>query len=327
MSTSHLLAPLQIGPVTIANRLVMGPLAGYSCAPLRGITARIGAPGYCVTEMISAKDLIHRKVRPRRYLDRHPAESVVAYQLAGNDCDEIAKATAIVTEEGADIVDLNCGCPVRKIRGRGTGSKLLADPEKLHQFVLAMKQNTDCAVTVKIRIGEPVHDSDDLAVVQAIESAGADLITVHGRHWSERYDVASRNHAIARIKQHATVPVFANGDAKCPESVQNIVEETACDGVMVARAGVGDPWLFTRIKQQLQGDTIETTRLDVIGDTLIEHLNGLCDYEGDKLAVLQSRKLAKYYARTLPNRSEFVEAVQSIDSKDKVIELIKKTFQ
>lgn len=327
MSTHLLLTPLQIGPLTIPNRLVLGPLAGYSCAPLRGITARIGEPGFCVTEMTSAKDLIHRKVRPRRYLDRHPDESIVSYQLSGNDCDEIARATAIVAEEGADIVDLNCGCPVRKIRGRGTGSKLLADPEKLHHFVLAMKNNTDSAVSVKIRIGEPLYDSDDKAVVEAIESAGADLITVHGRHWSERYDVASRNDAIAKIKQFTSLPVFANGDAKCPESVDKILAETGCDGVMVARAGVGDPWLFRRIKQHLQGHAIESTPLAVIGETLIEHLNGLSEYEGDKLAVLQSRKLAKYYARTLPNKTQFVEAVQSIDSKDKVIEFIRQTFQ
>ncbi len=317
-----LFTPLTLGPLTLRNRLVQGPLAGYSCAPFRVITERIGAPGFCSTEMISAKDLVHRKDKPKRYCWRDPQEHCVSYQLAANDCDLLARATAIVTEAGADIVDLNCGCPVKKIRGKGTGSKLLHDPELLYQLVKVMKANTDAAVSVKIRVGEPVFDSNDIEVAKAVESAGAHLLSIHGRHWTERYDVACRQSAIAKIVKSVAIPVFANGDARDPESVETLLQTTRCAGVMIARASVGDPWLFQRIRAASQNKTLPFPTVAQISAVFIEHIQRLLALENEKLAILQARKLAKYYSKYFPNRTQFVTRAQEVTSYEAILDCI-----
>lgn len=309
-----LLQPISLGPITLPNRIVQGPLAGYSCAPFRAITARIGEPGYCTTEMISAADLFHRNPKPHRYIWRDPEEQIVSYQLAGNKPEYLADAARIMHEAGADMIDLNCGCPVKKIRSKKSGSKLLQDPEHLYTLVRALREAFPGALSVKIRVGEPKHDSDDLAVAQAAVAGGADLLIVHGRHWTERYDVDCRYAPIAKLVQAVDIPVFANGDVDSPESALHALEQSQAAGLMIARASVGDPWLFQRIAHHLAGQPFTEPSRAEIGMTLLEHIQRLMALENEKLAILQSRKLAKYYARTLENRSEFVINMQQANT-------------
>lgn len=314
-------SPIQIGSVQLPHRLIQGPLAGYSCAPFRVITNRYGEPAFCSTEMISSKDLVCRNPNPTRFLWRDPSESILSYQLSGNDPQVLAHACEIVSRAGADIIDLNCGCPVKKIRSKSIGSKLLAQPEMIYDAVRAMKAHTDAAITVKMRVGEPKHDSDDRAVAQAAQAAGADALTVHGRHWTERYDVPCRLSAIRQVVEAVSIPVFANGDVEDTQSLIQTVQATNCAGVMIARASVGEPWLFKRIRAELQGISFQEPTIETRAKVFLEHIQGLATLENEKLAVLQSRKLAKYYSRYWPDRKAFVLQVQQATQLQTVIDL------
>lgn len=314
INARRLFTPLTLGSVTLPNRLVQGPLAGYSCAPFRVMTARYGQAGFSTTEMISAHDLAHASHTKHRYLWRDPEESLVCYQLSGQSPEFLARAVEKVNDAGADLIDLNCGCPVNKIRSKSCGSKLLATPEKIYALVKSIKENTDAAVSCKIRVGEPLYDSDDLAVAQAIESAGADFMIVHGRHWTERYDVPARFEPIARLKAAVTIPVFANGDVNSAEMAEKIMAITGCDGLMIARAGAGNPWLFAQIRAEVLGEPYTPPDRQTILQTFLEHVHRLSALQNEKLAVLQSRKLAKYYFKPFPDAAELTLAIQSLDT-------------
>lgn len=309
-----LINPITLPKLTLANNLIQAPLAGYSCAPFRVLTTRYGNPGFCTTEMISATDLVHRKHKPKRYLWRDPEEKKLCYQLSGSDPDILQRAVEIVAKHGADIIDLNCGCPVNKIRSKNSGSKLLVFPEKIHALVRAMKSNTDATVSIKIRVANQLVDHDDFAVVDAAQSAGVDFITVHGRNWCERYDVACHHESIAAIVRYARVPIIANGDVDDVASFKKIISETGCAGVMIARASVGRPWLFQEIIKASNNEPFVAPSFSEIAAIFLEHIERLMDLENEKLAVLQARKFAKYYARELPHRTEFVTAIQKATS-------------
>lgn len=313
--------PIQLGKLKLASNLVQGPLAGYSCAAFRTLIWEYSHPGFCTTEMISAHDLVHRKNKPQRYLYKDPTEKILSYQLSGNNPEHLAKATEIVNKAGADIIDLNCGCPVNKIRRKNCGSKLLTNPEQLFTLVSAIKQNTNAAVSIKIRVSTPINDHDDKEVVDAAIRAGVDFITVHGRHWTQRYDVPSQIEAIAHIVKLSTVPVFANGDVENHESLNQLFEKTHCAGVMIARASVGRPWLFS----QLTSSTA-TPSLPEIGHIFITHIERIKQLENDKLAVLQARKLAKYYGQHIMQCTEFVNEIQQAESLLQVIAIVRQYF-
>lgn len=306
-----LFTPLKVGPVTLPNRLVQGPLAGYSSAPFRVLATRYGDPGFTTTEMISASDLIQRRPYPKRFLWRDIDEKIVSYQLSGHKITALAAAAQIVSEWGADIIDLNCGCPVKKMRSKHAGSKLLREPDLIYQLVDAMKHNSQAAISIKIRIGEPLFDSDDIAVAHAAEAAGADFITVHGRHWTERYDVPCRFDAIARITQAVNIPVFANGDIDNAEAAAAMLQATGASGIMIARASVGNPWLFQAIRAAAFNEPFTAPTLDLRKAVFREHVERLIALENEATAILQSRKLAKYYTRHWPNSEIIVQAIQA----------------
>ncbi len=291
--------------------LIQGPLAGVSCAPFRVLAETWGQPAFCVTEMLSAHHLVHASKVARRFSFKDPSEGKVCFQLSGTNPGDLAWATEQVMRWGADSIDLNCGCPVAKIRKKGAGSKLLEDSHHLAILVKAMKAVSRVPISIKIRVdNESVRYSVEAA--QAAQDAGVDHITVHGRHWTDSYDTPCRQDQIAEIVAALTIPVIANGDATDAESVKRLLDHTGCAGVMISRAGVGQPWIFAKISAELAGDIYVPPSLVTIGDLFLQHVRGLIDLEGEPIAVLQSRKLIKYYARPLANRSVLLEQVNQV---------------
>ncbi len=318
--------PLQLGTLQLHSNLIQGPLAGYSCAPFRVIAQKYGDPAFCVTEMISAKDIMHRDPKPKRYLGKDPQEGLLCYQLSGNDPEYLGRAAALVSEHGADLIDLNCGCPVGKIRAKHAGSKLLTKPETIYALVKAIKANTAATVSIKIRVAGDAADHNDAAVIDAAEQAGVDFITVHGRHWTERYDVPCRYNAIADIVSYARVPIIANGDVQDYPSLKRIFETTQCAGVMIARASVGKPWLFQQLYAAENNLPFSEPTTNQIGNILREHLRLLIELEKERTTVLQSRKFAKYYSHCLTNPLEFVIAMQKVNTELDFLRLIDRFF-
>jgi tRNA-dihydrouridine synthase B len=300
-----LIKPLTLGNTTFPVNLIQGPLAGISCAPFRSLTWRYSRPAFSCTEMISCKTIIHQPLQAKqRYISKDPGEGPVCFQLSGTDPDELAEAVKRVTAHGADLIDLNCGCPVKKIRSRGAGSKLLTNPTTLYQLIRAMKENTHVPVSIKIR----VDDGDEKfnhEVATVVSDAGADFLIVHGRHWTEHYETPCRYDAIAYFVQAMKIPVIGNGDIACVESLQRMLA-TGCAGVMIGRAGVGQPWLIGRLMAALQQLPFQLPENSEIRLVLLEHVESLATLlGGEKFAILQARKFAKYYARHLSARAEF----------------------
>jgi len=304
-----LIKALTLGNRTFPVNIIQGPLAGISNAPFRVLTSRYSQPAFTCTEMISCKTIIHQ---PDMFKDRFgyidPEEGPVCFQLSTNNAHELSEAVKRVTDAGAALIDLNCGCPVKKIRSKGAGSSLLSKPSELYQLVHAMRQSTHLPVSVKIRVQEENEE-----VAAAISDAGADVLVVHGRHWTQHYETPCRHDAIQYFVERMAIPVIGNGDISCVESLRKMFA-TGCAGVMIGRAGVGQPWLIAKLMAEMRGEVFVMPDNQAIYTALLEHISRLAVLlKSEKFAILQARKFAKYYARHLTDRPAFAEAVNACD--------------
>lgn len=281
----------------LANRLIQGPLAGFSCAPFRELFYQYIPPAYCTTEMISAHDVLHKHQLNSRYLYRSPLEKTLCYQIAGNDPGTMAEAASYLASLGANLIDINCGCPKTKIRKKGAGSALLNEPQQLLKIVYRVRKTLNIPLTVKLRIQGNGNDSD---LARAIEQAGADALIVHGRRWNDDYSVDCDFAQIAAIKRAVTIPVIANGDISNEASLINALTNSGCDAYMIARAGTGKPWLY----QNLLDETVVHPDTDTIKIIFMQHLHNLAKLENDYKAVLQSRALLRYYFKAQLSQPE-----------------------
>jgi tRNA-dihydrouridine synthase B len=305
-----LIAPLTLGKLSFPINIIQGPLAGVSCAPFRKLTWRYSQPAFSCTEMISCKTLIYQsKFSHKRFLQKDPEEGPVCFQLSGNDPAELAEATKVITDYGADLIDLNCGCPVKKIRSKGAGSQLLMNTTTLYQLIRAMKDNTSVPVSIKIRVDGNSTDRFNQEVANVVNDAGADFLIVHGRHWTEHYETSCHYADIEFFVNELKIPVIGNGDISSIESLKKMLE-TKCAGVMLARAGVGQPWLIRQLMTELEGKAFIIPADKEIGELFFEHISDLAELlESEKFAILQSRKFAKYYVRNFPQKDKFCSLV------------------
>jgi tRNA-dihydrouridine synthase B len=301
-------------------------LAGVSCAPFRLLTWRYSKPAFSCTEMISCKTLIHQpKLAQQRLIAKDPQEGPVCFQLSANNVKELAEATKIATDYGADLIDLNCGCPVKKIRSKGAGSSLLTNTTKLYQLISAMKQNTHLPVSIKIRV-EGGAEKFNNEISQVVSEAGADFLIVHGRHWTEHYETPCRYEEIQFFVEQLKIPVIGNGDIADVDSLKRMFA-TGCAGVMIARAGVGQPWLIRKLIAGMQQAEFISPSPQKIGSIFIEHAQRLAVLlNSEKFAILQARKIAKYYARSLLNRAEFCAAINTCENLREFDEIIHAFF-
>lgn len=287
----------EIGSLRLPHRLIQGPLAGYSCAPFCQGFSAYRKPAYCVTEMISAHDVIHKHQISSRYLFKSPEEGLLCYQLSGYRPDEISQAACIIENLGADLIDINCGCPQPKIRKKGAGSALLEKPETISKIIQDLKHKISIPLTIKIRIQE---QSKDTELALAIQEAGADGLIVHGRTYLDDYDKPCNYKAIAHIKSLLTIPVIANGDIADKNSLMHAYNETACDAYMISRAGCGKPWLYEELLEEKYLGSLKNRWI-----AFKQHILELKKLEGEFKTLLQSRSLMKYYFRDVLNVEEF----------------------
>lgn len=282
--------PLQIGSLTIANRLIQGPLAGFSCAPYRRLFYHFTPPAYCVSEMLSAHDVVQRHHAMSRYLYRAKEETLLCYQISGSDPGLMAEAAAKLESLSANIIDINCGCPKAKIRKKGAGSALLEQPQLLQTIIRTVKANISCPLTLKIRLQ---GNEADLALAQMAAETGVDALIIHGRRWVDDYDKPCDLKQIARIKSLTQLPVIANGDISDYATLLKCAEDTGCDAYMISRAATGKPWLY----QELLTDNPVNINASALQQLFMDHLQGLMNLENEHQAVLQSKSLVRYYFR------------------------------
>ena len=244
--------PLKIQHITLPHRAVFGPMAGFTDAPCRRLMAQHGA-GFTVSEMVSSRALVYHDHKTVSLLKAEPNGAPYGVQIFGEVPQIMGEAAAAIEEYDFDFLDINMGCPAPKIVSGGAGSKLMLDPDLCGRIVEQVVAHTSRPVTVKMRKG---WDADHITAVEcakACEQAGAALIAVHARTRKQMYTPGIDPEIIARVKSAVHVPVLGNGDIHSAEDAVALVKETGCDGVMIARAALGDPWLFERVNAALEG--------------------------------------------------------------------------
>jgi tRNA-dihydrouridine synthase B len=302
---------LRIGSLTLKNPLIMAPMAGVTNRPFRLIVKQFGA-AMVTSEMVSAMGLIVGQHKTLDYLRSGPEERPFCVQLFGSDPEVMAKAAEKVAQAGADVIDINMGCPARKVVKTGSGGALLLDRQKALRIVRAVRRVTPLPLTVKIRAGwSPAHGSP-LDLVQALEDGGADGVTIHPRFVSQGFSGTSDWSIIAQIKAKVSVPIIGNGDVFSPHLAIKIREETGCDGVMIARGALGNPWIFQQTLDLGQGRVpIEPAPLERKG-LIIKHYHLLSDEMGERRAAFHFRGLLLRYTKGLPRSGLFRGSIEQV---------------
>lgn len=327
MKAANPIRPLTLGNLTLENNLVQAPLAGYSSLPFRLLSWRWGRPGLLATEMISANALKQGSDSQEKYLVRSDAEGPVLYQIWGADPDAIGYAAAKVTERGAAAVDLNCGCPVRKVRAANAGSKLMENPVLIGKLVAAMRKNTTLPVSIKIRVGAAEGKFNGPEIARIAENEGADWITVHGRHAKEAYGTPCRYSEIARVRAAVRLPMVGNGDVRDGATAERMFREAGVDGAMVGRACMGAPWVFAKIKTECAGEVYTPPSLEEIGQTILDHHDLLVELLDADRAIRHCRKLGSFYSKAFAGAREFRNQLNFCHCRDDLAALVELYFR
>lgn len=290
---------LTIGTVTTRGRVMLGPMAGVTDLPFRLLCLEQGC-GHIYTEMLADMALVYQNRRTEKMAVVEPRERPVTVQLVGNNPTTMAEAARIVADYGADIVDINMGCPAPKIFNNSEGSALMKQPELAEAIVRATVAAVRVPVTVKFRRGwDPEHENA-VELARRLADAGAAALAVHGRFRTQFYSGTADWDVIRRVKEAVNVPVIGNGDVTGPEAAERLIAATGCDAVMIGRAAQGNPWVFRRTAHYLAtGELLPLpTAAERIGMAL-RHLTDLVAFKGAHIGVLEMRKHAAWYTRGL----------------------------
>ncbi len=318
---------MKIGTVTLKSPIFLAPMAGVTDRTCRRICADFGV-GLSYTEMVSSRGLYYKDPKTRILLEHSPEEGLVAAQLFGNEPEVMALA-ARQTEEGfaPAMIDINMGCPVRKIVQNGDGSALMKDPALARKVAAAVVRATRLPVTVKIRLGWDESSKNAVEFAEGLEDAGVAAITVHGRTREQMYTGRADWSGIAAVKRALSIPVIGNGDVTSATSAKQLLEETGCDGVMVGRGMMGNPWLLREIDAYLKtGELLPPPDVSERMRVLRLHAQGLLEDKGPRLGVLELRKWVPWYLKGLPHSAAVREAVNRATNADEIFDLLDRFF-
>ncbi|MCF8061078.1 MAG: tRNA dihydrouridine synthase DusB [Deltaproteobacteria bacterium] len=317
---------LRIGTVTLENHLVLAPMAGITNLPFRTLARRLGA-GLVTTEMVSAMGLTMGHPRTRSYLRSWSDEKPLAVQLFGAGPRSMAEAARIAVEAGADIIDINMGCPVRKVAKTGAGAALLDHPERVAEIVTAVRLACTVPLTAKIRAGWAPERPTGLEIARVIADCEADAVTVHPRFATQRYTGRADWRLIGAGKGAARIPVMGNGDVFRAEDALRMRAETGCDGVMIGRSAVGNPWIFRQVLDLEAGREPGEPTLSERRAHILEHYRLLARAVGEQRAPYMMRGLLLAYTKGLPYSSRFRGRITSIKDFDTLTELMDDYFE
>lgn len=318
---------LNIGGVPLKSHAVLAPMAGVSDRAYRELCVRFGA-AYCVSEMVSSKALSFNSKKSEELMEISDLERPCGIQIFGDDPKCMADAAKHAFENKPDIIDINMGCPAPKISSNGSGSALMKNPRLCGEIVKAVTAVTDIPVTVKIRKGWDDDSVNAVEVAKICESAGAAAITVHGRTRQQYYKPPVDYDIIRAVRESVSVPVIANGDIDSAERSKEVMDITGCDLVMIGRATLGNPWIFSQINAYLENPNVKihTPDLEERLGVMIEHIGKMVEYKGEHMAMLQARKLVVGYFKGMKGAAALRNEAGKIKTLDDLYELRQKAL-
>lgn len=317
---------MQIGSYTLKNKLIVAPMAGVTDRPFRQLCKRMGA-AMAVSEMVSSNSLLYGSEKTRRRACHDGEVKPVSVQIAGADPVMMAQAARHNADQGAEIIDINMGCPAKKICNVMAGSALLKDESLVSRILDAVVQAVDIPVTLKIRTGWDTQHKNAITVARIAESAGIQALAIHGRTRACAYRGQAEYDTIAAVKTSIRIPIIANGDITTPEKAREVLEYTGADAVMIGRAAQGRPWIFREIDHYLTtGSFLPSPEVAEIQRVLTDHLHELYHFYGEYSGVRIARKHISWYTRGLAGSAAFRHAMNRLATVEEQLAATQQFF-
>ena len=317
---------MKIGPYILDPPLGLAPMAGVTDKPFRLLCRHMGA-GLATTEMTSANPQLRGTRKSAERLDHAGEPGPISVQIAGTEPDQMAEFARYNVEHGAEIIDINMGCPAKKVCKAWAGSALMQDEQRVEAILKAVVDAVDVPVTLKIRTGWAADQKNAPAIARIAEDSGIQALAIHGRTRDQKYQGLAEYDTIARIKQERSIPIWANGDIDTPEKAKQVLDYTGADGLLIGRAAQGRPWVFREITHFLQtGQHLPPPSALKISNILIEHLKALHAFYGETRGVRIARKHLGWYLRTQPDSQSFLREINRVEAPDQQLDRIRSWF-
>jgi len=317
---------MQIGPHVLRNNLFVAPMAGVTDRPFRQLCKRLGA-GVAVSEMVASNSLLWGSEKTRRRADHKGEVDPISVQIAGADPGMMADAARHNVGEGAQIIDINMGCPAKKICNTMAGSALLRDELLVGRILEAVVGAAEVPVTLKFRTGWDSHHRNALRVAKIAEESGVTLLSLHGRTRACGFSGEAEYDTIREVKAATRLPVIANGDISSPQKAKRVLEYTRADGVMIGRAAQGRPWIFREIGHFLRtGELLPPPLVSEIREVLLEHLQDLYAFYGRERGVKIARKHISWYTKGLAGSASFRHRMNQLDTCEQQLDAVNRFF-
>ena len=318
---------MRIGPYSLKNNLVLAPMAGVTDRPFRQLCKEMGA-GMAVSEMVSSNSLLWGSEKTKRRADHSGETEPRSVQIMGADPKLMAEAARYNVDNGAQIIDINMGCPAKKVCNVQAGSALLRDEALVGSILDAVVSAVpEVPVTLKIRTGWDRDNKNGVTIGKIAESAGIQALAVHGRTRADAYTGEAEYDTIAAIKSAIAIPVIANGDITTPEKARHVLEVSGADAVMIGRAAQGRPWIFREVEHfLLTGEKLPEPSLEDVRDILLGHLHNLYDFYGEYTGVRMARKHISWYSKGQRHGGAFRQAVTRVEEAGQQLDMVQSFF-
>lgn len=318
---------MRIGPYKLNNNLVLAPMAGVTDRPFRQLCKQLGA-GMAVSEMVSSNSLLWGSEKTKRRANHEGETEPKSVQIMGADPNMMAEAARYNVDNGAQIIDINMGCPAKKVCNVAAGSALLQNDVLVKEILEAVVGVVDVPVTLKIRTGWDMANRNGVNIARIAQESGIQALAVHGRTRACGYSGEAEYDTITEIKQAIEIPVIANGDITSPEKAKFVLDRTGVDGVMIGRAAQGRPWIFREIDHYLKtGEKLAEPSISEVRDILLGHLHNLYKFYGEYTGVRMARKHISWYSKGQRHGAAFRQAVNRVDTIDEQLTMTEDFFE